>query len=290
MYWLLLLSAALSGASFAGDSAGGDSEDAPPPDAPATSSGPPPPATATVSSVYDGDTMTLSTGDKVRLRWVNTPERKPPEAYALEARDAASAFVSGRSVSLLYGATTRDGYGRLLAGIEIDGENLSIRLLELGMGHLFVIPPDTTDLRPFIAAQERARTARRGIWSTPEFQGVLHITSFHANADGDDRENVNGEYLRLCNISGQSLDLSGFKIADISGNTWEFPKILLPSGNTVKIHSGKGANQGDPMEQMAIFLGSADPIWNNKEDRATVYDRFGRMVDARAHSVQQETP
>ena len=119
---------------------------------------------------------------------------------------------------------------------------------------------------------------------------MLHITSFHANADGDDRQNVNGEYLRICNISGETLDLSGFKIADISGNSWVFPKMLLPPGNTVKVHSGKGTNQADPMEQMTIFLGNADPIWNNKEDRATIYDRFGRMVDARTHSVQQETP
>jgi endonuclease YncB( thermonuclease family) len=280
MRWLLLLTVGLA------------AEPADDPDAPvaSVSSAAPPPATATVTSVYDGDTVTLSTGDRVRLRWVNTPERKPPEAYAIEARDATSAFVSGKLVHLFYGATTRDGYGRLVAGVEVDGESLSLHLLELGLGHLFVIPPDETELGPFIAAQERARTARRGIWSTPEFQGVLHITSFHANADGDDRENVNGEYLRVCNVSPTTQDLSGFKISDISGNSWDFPKLLLPPGNTVKVHSGKGTDQSDPLEQLTIHLQSADPIWNNKEDRATIYDRFGRVVDARSHSVQQETP
>ena len=43
----------------------------------------------TVVDVYDGDTVTLSTGDKVRLRWVNAPELQPQEAYGLEAREAA---------------------------------------------------------------------------------------------------------------------------------------------------------------------------------------------------------
>lgn len=265
----------------------GEDEDPPPPKA---SQGPPPPASATVTSVYDGDTMTLSTGDKVRLKWVNTPELKPPEQYAVEAREATKAFVSGKTVKLTYGDTVRDGYGRLIAGVEVEGKSLSEHLLELGVGHLFVIPPDETDHTALIAAQERARKARRGIWSTPEFQGVLHMTSFHANADGDDRENVNGEYLRVANVSSETQDLSGFRIADISGNSWEFPKLLLPPGNTVKIHSGMGTHQKDPNEQLAIYLGSASPIWNNKQDRATIYDRFGRIVDAREHSVQQETP
>ncbi len=250
----------------------------------------PPPASSTVTGVYDGDTMTLSSGDKVRLKWVNTPEIRPPEAYAVEAREAAKAFVSGKTATLLYGETVRDSYGRLIAGVVIDGKSLTEHLLELGLGHLFVIPPDDTDLTAFIAAQERARKARRGLWSTPEFQGVLHITSFHANADGDDRENVNGEYLRICNISAETLDLSGFRIADISGNSFEWPKVLLPPGNTVKVHAGRGATQADPDDQIAIYLGSASPIWNNKLDRATIYDRFGRVVDAREHSVQEETP
>lgn len=252
--------------------------------------GPPPPKSATVASVYDGDTVTLSTGDKVRLKWVNTPELKPLEAYGVEAREATLAFVSGKTVELVYGQGFRDGYGRLVAGVMVEGKSLSEHLLELGLAHLFVIPPDDTDHSALIAAQERARKARRGLWSTPEFQGALHMTSFHANADGDDRENVNGEYLRVCNVSSETLDLSGYKIADISGNSYDFPKLLLPPGHTVKVHSGVGQHQTDPNEQLAIYLGSATPIWNNKLDRATIYDRFGRVVDAREHSVQKETP
>ncbi len=246
----------------------------------------PAPAQATVASVYDGDTFTLSSGDKVRLKLVNTPELKPREAYGIEARDATTAFVSGKTLTLVYGETQRDGYGRLLAGVRVGEEWLAIHLLERGYGHLFVIPPDDTDLTPFIAAQERARAAKRGIWSTPSFQGQLHITSFHANADGDDRANVNGEYLRVCNISPNPVQLAGFRISDISGNSYPFPEVLVPAGQTVKIHSGIGEQQIDAAAQLEIFLGNPDPIWNNKEDRATIYDRSGKVVDSRAHSVQ----
>ena len=250
----------------------------------------PGPATAVVVSVYDGDTVTLDTGDRVRLRWVNTPEMKPHEDYGPEAKDFTTSLVQGKTVTLQYGATLRDGYGRLVAGIFVDDKNLSLELVRQGLGHMFVIPPDATDLTALIAAQEAARSARRGIWSTPRYQGSLHITSFHANADGDDRENVNGEYLRVCNVSANAIDLAGYQIADISGNRWTFPSVVVPAGYTFKVHSGKGENAVDKAAQIEVFLQSADPIWNNKLDRATIYDRYGRVEDAREHSAEKETP
>lgn len=279
---MILLLLALS--AFAGD------DDGPPPAEAPASVGPPPPETAVVTKVYDGDTITLSTGDRVRLRGANTPELKPAEPYGMDARDATRALVEGKTVHLSYGSVTRDGYGRLLASVAMDDQDLATYLLERGLAHLYVIPPAEMDLAPLIAAQEQARQARRGIWTNPTFQGVLHITSFHANADGDDRSNVNGEYFRVCNLSPTPVDLSGFRISDISGKSWELPSVVLPAGNTVKIHSGKGTNQTDSAEQLEIFLQSADPIWNNQEDRVTIYDRYGKVVDTRLHSVQSGTP
>jgi endonuclease YncB( thermonuclease family) len=244
----------------------------------------PPPETAEVVNVYDGDTFTLSTDDRVRLRWVNAPEMRPAEPYAVESREAVSALVLGKQVKLVVGAVPRDAYGRVLAGVVVDGKDLSTELLERGLAHLFVIPPDDTDLSGMVAAQERARGAKRGIWSTPTFQGVLHITSFHANADGDDRENLNGEYLRVCNVSAAPVDLAGFKLTDISGSSWELPSMVVPPGNTVKIMSGRGHNQPDASRQLEVYLQSATPVWNNTRDRATLYDRFGKVVDAREHA------
>ncbi len=252
------------------------------PDAPA-------PETAMVKYVYDGDTLTLDTGDKVRLRWVNTPELKPAEEYGIEAREAAKKVVLNQRVELIYGATKRDGYGRLLAGVKTEEQNLTLALLEQGMGHLFVIPPDDTDLGPFLEAQEKARKANRGIWSTARYAGDLHITSFHANADGDDRQNVNGEYLRVCNVSSKAMDIQGYRLTDMSGRSFVMPELIVPAGHTVKVHSGVGEHQTNPDEQLAVYLGSDQPVWNNKRDQATLYDRYGRIVDSRLHEVQQAT-
>ena len=252
---------------------------------------PPPPASATVASVYDGDTVTLDTNDKIRLRWVNTPELKPFEEYGPEAREATERFVQGKRVDLILGSENpRDGYGRVVAGLKTKDGDLSIHLLELGVGHLFVIPPDDTDLTPFLEAQARAKEANRGIWSTQRYQGTMHITSFHANAPGDDRENVEGEYLRICNITGEPVNLDGYRLAKMTGKSWTLPAVVVPAGHTVKVHSSIGEHQANPGEQLTIYLGSSVPIWNNTKDRATLYDRFGRVVDVVDKEVDKPTP
>ncbi|MED5373575.1 MAG: thermonuclease family protein [Myxococcota bacterium] len=248
----------------------------------------PPPTKATVKSVYDGDTFTLATGDKVRVSAVNTPELKPAEAYGVEARNAAESFLAGKEVTLSYGASSRDGYGRLVAWVEVDGRSLEEELVEKGFAHTFLIPPvDVGDPDALLAAQKRAKAAGRGIWSLDTYQGSLHMTSFHANAPGDDRENVNGEYIRACNITEQPLNVDGYRIADLSGNSYTFPALIIPPGHTVKIKSGHGDHQTNPAEQLEIYLGSDQPIWNNKQDRATIYDKFGKVVDVRHHEVKK---
>lgn len=252
--------------------------------------GPQAPTRAQVASVYDGDTFTLTSGEKVRVSGINTPEIKPLEPYAVEARDATAELVMGKVVTLEYGAVQRDSYGRLLGWVRIDGRPLELELLERGLAHVMVIPPlEVGDLDAMLAAQSGARAARRGLWSQEGFQSTMHITSFHANAPGDDRANVNGEYLRVCNISDGPVNLDGYRMVDAAGNSWALPAVVVPAGHTVKVHSGQGEHQSDPSRQLEIYLGSPSPIWNNDADRAALYDRYGHIVDVREHKVQNAT-
>jgi endonuclease YncB( thermonuclease family) len=243
----------------------------------------PPPTSARVVKVYDGDTFTLETGDKIRLKWVNTPELRPKEPYGDQARDYAARLILDQTISLvLDGPNPRDSYGRVLAGVTTPtGKDLSLALLEEGLGHVFIIPPEHHDLSAHLAAQGEARKARRGIWSTTNYLGALHMTSFHANAAGDDNQNVNGEYLRLANITTETVDTAGYRLMDVSGNSWTFPSVKVPAGHTVLVKSGKGSSQDDPRFQLEIFLGSDTPIWNNDHDVATLLDPQGRTIDTR---------
>jgi hypothetical protein len=112
----------------------------------------------------------------------------------------------------------------------------------------------------------------------------LHITSFHANARGNDFDNPHGEYLRVCNVGKEDLNLDGYRLTDRDGFTWSLPDVLLPVGYTIQLVSGKGENQSDPDKQIRIYLQSDGPVWNNKRDRATLYDPVGRVLDTRLHA------
>jgi endonuclease YncB( thermonuclease family) len=244
----------------------------------------PGPSEAIVVAVYDGDTFTLNSGEKVRLRGVNTPELRPAEAYGIEARDSVAQILLNQKVKLSYGTITKDGYGRLIASVKVKETDIGLHLLENGLGHVFIIPPDAMDTTLMQTAQSHARGKGKGIWSTERYKSSLHITSFHANAPGDDSDFINGEYLRVCNVSKDPVDLAGYVIQDISGQKYPFPAMIIPSGHTVKVHSGRGWHKKDPLKQLEIYLGSNRPIWNNTRDRASIYDRYGQLVDSREHS------
>lgn len=245
---------------------------------------PDPPSTGTVASVYDGDTMTLASGDKIRLKWVNTPEMKPLEPFAKEAQALTSSLVLNQEIRLVVDPRdARDGYGRIVAGVRTSSADLSTELLKAGLAHLFVIPPDDTDLAPLIAAQEEARKAKRGIWSDEMFQGDLHLTSFHANAPGDDNTNVNGEYMRICNISSHPVDTDGWRLVDRSGNSHRMSSVVIPPGETVAVQSGKGTSGRDREGKLQLYLGSEAPLWNNDYEVVELFDPSGRRVDKREH-------
>lgn len=249
---------------------------------------PPAPKRATIVAVYDGDTFTLDTGDKVRLAGANTPELKPKEKFGIEARDSASRLLLNKRVELSYGAVQRDGYGRLIASVKQGEVDTATHLIEQGYAHVFLIPPETLDTKPMLEAQKRAKEAKKGLWSIDRYQSELHMTSFHANAPGDDNQNINGEYIRVCNIATEPVNLKGYYITDISGHTFEFPDLTVPAGHTFKVFSGKGTHQADPSKQLEVYLGSDRPVWNNSHDKATIYNPDNKIQDFRVHKPKSK--
>ena len=248
----------------------------------------PPPKTGIIIAVYDGDTFTLDNGDKIRLRGANTPELRPAEAFGIDARDAVADLVLNQKVTLTYGDVERDGYSRLIASVRTEKHDVATYLLEKGLAHAFFIPPEKLDTPSLLTAQTQAQSKSVGIWSIPRYQSDLHMTSFHANAPGDDSRNINGEYIRVTNITPSTLNLQNYYIQNIKGETWQFPDMEIPAGNTVKVHSGRGYHQQNPEKQLEIYLGSMRPIWDNEKDRATIYSLENKVQDQRKHEPKNK--
>lgn len=127
-----------------------------------------------VAHVYDGDTVKLSTGKKVRLIGINTPEvagrNRAGEPFGQKARRALYTRLKGKSVFLEKGVETRDRYKRLLAHLFLaDGSNISAWLVEQGYAYAHATPPNLKHQNCYHQAELRARQKKRGIWGHAYF-------------------------------------------------------------------------------------------------------------------------
>jgi endonuclease YncB( thermonuclease family) len=131
----------------------------------------------TVVHVFDGDTLKLSDGRRLRLIGINTPELRPDgpdhEPFADEAKAALQSMVerNNRTLLLQYDREHQDHYGRLLAhAFTEDGENIAARLLSSGLATTLVVPPNSWSRDCYQQQENRARIERRGIWDHPRYQ------------------------------------------------------------------------------------------------------------------------
>lgn len=229
-----------------------------------------------VTAVVDGDTITLGNGAKVRYLGINAPEQGQP--FFSEALELNRKLVQGKRVRLELDAERQDRYGRLLAYVFVGDEMVNLRLIREGLAHVLVIPPNLRYAEALLRARQEARAARLGIWERPT--GPFKITTLHADAEGDDRVNLNGEYLRIANLEERPMNLRGFRISDRYGHTYIFRSVILPPGHTLLLFSGSGKDLLDSGSQVKLYWNSDWPIWNNEGDTAFLRGPEGRLVDA----------
>jgi endonuclease YncB( thermonuclease family) len=123
---------------------------------------------AVVASVYDGDTLTLRDGRRVRLLQIDTPELGSGECYSRAARTALVALAPpGKRVVLE--ADPRldrvDRYGRLLRYVKRNGVNVNVELARRGAAAPYFYRGDTGRYAgALMLAARGAKIAKRGLW------------------------------------------------------------------------------------------------------------------------------
>jgi endonuclease YncB( thermonuclease family) len=130
-----------------------------------------------VVHVYDGDTVKLHDGRRLRLIGIDTPEvsrnGKVSETLAEPAKVALEELLDQHNSTLLlrHGQEQRDHYGRLLAHAFLDdGSNVAVYLLERGLATTLVVPPNTWAHDCYQSREDRARAARHGLWALANYQ------------------------------------------------------------------------------------------------------------------------
>ena len=116
----------------------------------------------TVERAVDGDTIVFKAGDaktqRVRLADIDTPELDQP--WGEEAKAALTGWAEDRGAEIRIVDTDR--YGRLVATLWIDGENVNRRLV--AEGHAWVYRRYLR-YRALLRLEASARASGTGLWS-----------------------------------------------------------------------------------------------------------------------------
>ena len=127
----------------------------------------------TVTRVVDGDTIHVALGgqdETVRYIGIDTPESVKPgtpvQCFAKEASDANARLVEGRRVRLVRDVSERDRFGRILAYVYRDSDDLFVNeaLVRGGYALAKEYRPDTRFATRLAAVMDEARSAAKGLW------------------------------------------------------------------------------------------------------------------------------
>ena len=123
---------------------------------------------AVVAAAYDGDTVTLGDGHRVRLLQIDTPELGSGECYSRAARTALIRLVPlGSSVMLEADPPLDlvDRYGRLLRYVWSGSANVNLELVREGAAAPYFYRGERGRYAgQLLKAAKVAKAARRGLW------------------------------------------------------------------------------------------------------------------------------
>jgi endonuclease YncB( thermonuclease family) len=241
--------------------------------------------TGKVRQIDDGDTLDASVpGDglggvlRVRIIGVQAMEltsyrvaQRAGDCHAIDATRRLEQLVRRSKnrirVSALYPESRSRGRRLRSVAVRRGGRwrDVGRILVSEGLGlWLPGITEDAANARYSVLSQ-KAAAARRGLFS-PNACGIGpnegHPIGVWAqwDADGNDRDDVNGEYVKIRNYDvNNPLPLSGWYLRDTGLRRFTFPPgSVIPPNSSVTVYAGIGENSGTD-----FYWGLSAPVFEN---------------------------
>ena len=135
-----------------------------------------------VLRVIDGDSLIVQTAAEarpleVRLQGIDAPEGC--QTGGPEARAALAAFVQDKTVAL--DVRGRDHYGRTLATVRVDGQDVNQRMVADGQAWSL---RSKWNRGPYVKQERVAQTLRRGLHATPGAEQPSDFRKRHGPCQG----------------------------------------------------------------------------------------------------------
>ena len=120
-----------------------------------------------VIKVTDGDTINVLTNDnqthKIRLSGIDAPENN--QAFGSRSKQALAEAVYGKTVVVDY--NKRDKYQRLVGKVLLNGKDMNLRQVQLGMAwhyKKYEHEQDVEDRSVYANAEYQAQREKLGLW------------------------------------------------------------------------------------------------------------------------------
>ena len=183
---------------------------------------------ATVLSVGDGDTITVTNGVqkiRVRLACIDAPETSQ-SPYGMESRQALQKLLPiGTEVTVRSKATDR--YGRTVGEILKGSTNINEQHVASGNAFVYWQYISGCDRQTYSRLENDARLKRWGVWSVPN--GIQRPWDYRRNRKGGSSTSS----------SGVSSGSSGkYRCKEIG--SWDKAQVLLKQGHTYLDRDGDG--------------------------------------------------
>jgi endonuclease YncB( thermonuclease family) len=193
-----------------------------------------------VKKIYDGDTILLENGTKVRLLGVNSPEveyrNKLAQPFGEEAKQWLKEVLQGEKVRLEQDVEKKDKYGRTLAHVFTQArKHINLELVKKGLATVNVHPPGVKYTDELLLAQNQAEANKIGIWQHEQYHPKSLLTIDENRLKGWQR--LFGEVINF-RESRKYVYLVFSKLFDVriaKKNLTYFPDISEYVGKTIEV-------------------------------------------------------
>lgn len=192
-----------------------------------------------VASIYDGDTIVLKNGERVRLLGINTPEIESRfrinEPGGIAAKIWLKQQLKNKKVYLEYDQEKQDRYKRLLAHLYLpSGKHLNIALIENGLATVNIMPPNLRHADKLIQTQRQAEEQKLGIWSMAAYQ-PLPLTQITKKNKGWQRYIGIPKSIKRSRKYSRLIFNEDSNIRIVNDNLYLFPALETYLGKSIEI-------------------------------------------------------
>lgn len=242
--------------------------------------------------VDDGDTIDVDvqgdgTSRPVRVRFIgiqatelhrysHTLSKLRGECWGVDAAKNLHRLVAGKKVRLsarrASSASAHNVRPRRFVAVRVNGVWTDVGAMQLDSGLVLpdLIPDEYTHNLDYARRAQTAAAAGAGFWGSPSRCGIgpsqddTIKVDVNWDAEGNDGENVNGEWVDLTNLGANPVDLSGWWVRDAAyrgekahGYTFPAGTVVAP-GDRLRLKIGHGSD-GDGL----LYWGLDVPIFAN---------------------------